>query len=152
MKFILYLSICLSLVVYWFASIGNPKLEKLGSGYMNIFSTCVVSHPYIINRTSLGFAHSYRIRSEHAETIRPLFRNIDGESITLHNADKRTILHQLSNHQKISTSRIGTLQVTSLYSNRTSSFVRDGNNRINLQVSYRNGTVTIGWPVILGSF
>jgi len=135
-------------MVYWFDGIADPRLEKLGSGYVTIFSTDFVIHHHIIERTSLGFAHAYRMRSEHAEEVRAWFQNIDGESITLVGMAKSDVLAQLPHHHVISCSPFGTM----LYSNRAQTFIRDGNNRINMQVVDRGDRVIVGWPVILGSF
>jgi len=152
MKFILYITICLCLVVYWFFSISNPKLEKFGGDYITIFSTCVVWHQDIVSVTSLGFAHAYTIRTNRLDRVRPLFRNIDGESITLSGKEKDQVLLLFPHHNYVSSQRLGNMVVTNLYSNRGLDFIMDGRNRINLQVAKRGDVVTIGWPVILGGF
>ena len=148
----MFVAVCASLVFYHFSTLGNPQLETLGSGTVQIFSRERIDSPLVKNRQDLGFAFVYTTSSANAAALRAKFSVIDGESITLDTPKSvREILRALG-HTYMFSQSINQLHVTYAYSGRNRDFVTKGRERINLQIAVRGNTVTVGWPVILGSF
>lgn len=151
-KFWLYIALCLSLIFYSYSTNTNPKLEVLGAGELSIYSRQDVESALIKRRVETGLGFIYYIERRDAEEVRSLFTQIDGESIALGDGvSAQSILAKLG-YKIVSTSNDGVMQVTYAYSARDSSFILSGEQKINLQIAERNGIVTVGWPVILGSY
>ncbi|MCL2755455.1 MAG: YwmB family TATA-box binding protein [Firmicutes bacterium] len=151
-KFILFSTFCIILIFYHFESLSNPKLEQLGDGQFSIYSREIIQSPLVLSKTNIGFGFIYTIHSLNANQLRQKFNVIDGESIVLDNfIHPNQILRQLG-YTQISSQQSANLFTIYAYSSRGRDFIRKDNNRINLQVAVRDGRVTIGWPVILGSF
>jgi len=153
MKFCVFVTLCAVLIFYSSASVANPNLEILGEGEVRIFSTEVVESPLVDRVTNVGFAFIYHTTSANAPYLRAKFTRIDGESITLRGTDltARQVLRTL-NYRKISSNAVGALEYYYAFSMRGSDFIISGDTRINLQVAQRGDVLTVGWPVILGSF
>jgi len=151
-KLILFSTLCVILIFYHFETLSNPRLELLGCGEFSIYSREVITSPLITNTTNIGFGFIYTTHSSNANALREKFNIIDGESITLSNfICPQDILTQLG-YTQISYQRGGGLFTIYAYSNRGRDFIRKTDHRINLQIAVRGGRVTVGWPVILGSY
>jgi len=151
-KLCVFVSVCASLVFYHFVTLDNPQLEVLGSGTIQIFSRERIESPLILNRQDLGFALAYTVSSNNAPFLRQKFSVIDGESITLDWFQSPQKILQALGHEYMFSQRMGDLQTIYAYSGRGRDFVARGRERVNLQIAVRGGRVTVGWPVILGSF
>ena len=154
-KFFLYIALCVCLIYVNFANQRDPALEILGQGEYCIYSRDnILLNPtavdLIIKRIESGIGYIYYCKSQDAKTLRPLFFKIDGESLSLCNTSQsaNTILRKLK-YKAVSSDISGNLYG---YSDYGKTFVKNGNKKINLQISIRNNTTTIGWPVILGSY
>ena len=154
-KFFPYIALCICLIYVSFASQTNPALEVLGQGEYCIYSSNDISNKpsataLITKRINSGIGYIYYCKSSNATTLRPLFTKIDGESLTLNNTklSARTILNRLK-YNSITSDIEGN---TYGYSNRGKAYIKNGKAKINLQISIRNNTTTVGWPVILGSY
>jgi len=151
-KLVLYSTLCVVLIFYHFETLGNPRLEVLGEGVISIYSREVVTSPLITSVTNIGFGFIYTTCATNANELRAKFNVIDGESIALtHSACPHEILRQLG-HTMVSYQRGGGLFTIYAYSSRGRDFIRQDGNRINMQIAVRDGRVTVGWPVILGSY
>jgi hypothetical protein len=151
-KFCIYVAACISLIFYGFTDTFNPRLERLGSGDYFFYSTETVSSPYITNTVDLGFSFIYRCRSEDAGKLRQNFTRIDGESIVLDGSiSVRAVLQKL-NYNIVSRSYIGAGETVYAFSGRGKDFIRNGTKKINLQIAFNGEKITVGWPVILGSY
>jgi len=139
------------LVFYSIAGTSDPQLENLGHGEYSFYSTEVVSSPYITKTTDLGFSYIYVCDSRDAAKVRPLLTRIDGESITVTNIDKAAVLKKLK-YRTVSQSDVCSVAVIYAYSPRGETFIRNGRQKINLQIATNGQTTTVGWPVILGSY
>jgi len=150
--FLVFSALCISLVMFHFSTLGNPKLEILGEGELRIHSRQQISSPYVLRtyQTALGFTH---VASHYnAKSLRAKFDVIDGESFTLARMiDVREILAVLG-HRIVERQENHIMSVTYAYSGRARDFIMSGRNRVNLQIAVRGDRVTVGWPVILGSF
>jgi len=143
---------CASLVVWHFETVSNPRIEVLGSGQFRFYSRERIHSPLIYGTIQIATGFIYITTSDNAPLLRRKFSQIDGESLTLDYAkSKREILHILG-YTAVSTQNNSVMQITYAYSGRGLSFIRSGRDRINLQISNRSGVVTVGWPVILGSY
>ena len=151
MKLCLFVAFAACLVFYSVAGVASPHLETLGHGEYSFYSTDVVASPLITNTTDLGFSYIYNCNSKDAPKVRKLFTRIDGESIELESISADKILRTL-NHRAISQTQISDVKIVYAYSPRGSTFIKDGNSKINLQIAVNNQTTTVGWPVILGSY
>jgi len=151
-KLLLFITLCVSLIFYHFASLGNPHLEILGDGYMSIYSRQLVDSPYIIRRHDIATGFIYTTRSYNAPALRAKFTQIDGESITLDTYRPKHEILRILRYRVVHEQRNNIMHITYAYSGRGRDFIRDGDTRINLQISSRAGRVTIGWPVILSGF
>ena len=160
-KFFLYISLCVSLIYYSFATIENPRLEVLGVGEYCIYSTQEVVSEFITKRIETGIGYIYYCSSDAAEKVRALFNKIDGESIKLYienhgrqwQSQLDDILQKLDYHyHKISETYDGIIRIYYAYSNRVKDFINIGKDKINLQIAQRGDVIVIGWPVILGSY
>jgi hypothetical protein len=151
MKFCIFAAACVCLIYYSLTVHTNPTLESLGAGEYTIYSRENVQSNLVTRRIDTGLGFMYFTHSQNAAALRALFRNIDGESITLTNINARTILKKL-NYSRVSTSFDGIMQITYAYSNRGHQFITVNNSRVNLQIAETHNRVTVGWPVILGTF
>jgi len=134
-----------------FAGVADPRLEILGDGEYRIYSTEWVENDLITNTTNLGFSYIYHLKSHNAAEVRKLFTKIDGESITLNNISKTTVLKKLG-YKIVANSNIDNIKITYAYSPRGKTFIKDGAQKINLQIAKNKDTLIVGWPVILGSY
>ena len=150
-KFVLFLTLCVSLVSYHFLTLCNPRLEVLGSGYVKIFSRERVT-TNLATKQYLATGFMYRARSHNAAALRAKFTQIDGESIVLDNYKPAHQILAILGHHTVGTQITAQTQITYAFSNRHQSFITSNQTRINLQIASRDGRVTIGWPVILGSY
>jgi len=151
-KFIAFTTLCVSLVVFHFGTLSNPELEVLGEGEFSIYSRQVVGSPLIERVTNIGIGFIYTTSSRNAVQLRAKFTQIDGESIILDNfKDPQKILDILG-YTQVSTQDMGGLHTVYAYSGRGRDFITSNGQRINLQIAVRAGRVTVGWPVILGSY
>ena len=151
-KLFVFVAVCVSLVVWHFGNLSNPQLEKLGSGTVQIFSREHIESPLALARQDLGFAYVYSVRSDNTAALRAKFSVIDGEAITLDNfKNPRVIMQKMNVNYRFSQSN-QFMKVIYGYSGRGRDFVTRGRERINIQIAVRDGRVTVGWPVILGSF
>lgn len=146
-KLILYITACLCLIYTSLTDVQNPRLEILGSGEYCFYSRDQINSSLITKKIDSGIGFIYYCDSSNAGVLRPLFEKIDGESITLKKTSPTKIL-KLLNYNKVSS----TSEVYYGYSNRGKAFIKNGNTKINIQISSRDGITTVGWPVILGSY
>ena len=155
MKFVLFalfIAGSFALVLVHFTSLENPRLEVLGAGELRIHSRQHIESPLIsrVYQTALGF--TYITSSDSATLLREKFHTIDGESFTPERKmSKREILNILG-HQIVETQANHIVQTTYAFSNRGRDFIMSGTRRVNLQIAQRDNQITVGWPVILGSF
>ena len=151
-KLFVFVAVCASLIIWHFGNLGNPQLESLGSGTVQIFSRERVESPLALSRQDLGFAFVYSVGSNNAAALRAKFSVIDGEAITLDNfKNPQAIMHKMGVNYRFSQQN-QFMQVFYGYSPRGRDFIIRGRERINMQIAVRDGRVTVGWPVILGSF
>lgn len=153
-KLCVFAACCASLVIYHFETLSNPHLETLGAGTFSIFSREYIQSPLIESSQSLGFAYVFTTSSRNAAALRAKFNPqlIDGESLTLDRAmSPHQILRTLGHSYQFSQD-LPTLHTVYGYSGRGRDFITQGSTRVNLQIAVRGSTVTVGWPVILGSF
>lgn len=151
-KFWLYLSLCVSLVFYSLSVDSNPKLEQLGEGELCIYSTQDVHSRLIKRRVETGLGYIYYIESSDAAKVRAMFSYIDGESITLNGQKTAQAILAKLGYTKTSSSYDGIMDIVYGYSASCNTYILQDNKKINLQVATRDGRVTVGWPVILGSY
>ena len=154
MKFCIFLSLSISLIFYGIASPTQHefRLENYFTGTHAFYSSDRIQSPHIINTIDLGFSFIYYVRSENAHIVRPLFKNIDGESITLdNNLDTNNILRRLG-ASEVSQSNFSELDILYAYSPKIPTYIIAHGQSINIQIVQRGNTTTIGWPVILGSY
>jgi len=150
-KFCIFISGCICLIFYSFATVADPQLEILGHGEYCFYSTDIVTSEYITKTTDLGFSYIYHCDSKNAGKVRKLFDHIDGESITLEGSSVQAVLKKLKG-RIVSQSSIGEIQTIYAYILRGNTFIKNGRQKMNLQIA-NNGTALIaGWPVILGSY
>ena len=150
---ILFVTLCITLVWYHFGTLDNPRLETLGEGTFFIHSRELVHSPLITSTIPAGIGFIYQMPSKHVNTVRSLFNNIDGESITLDTPKSSDqILRMLGYTMVQAQGTYETIRVVYAYSSRGRNFLTIDGTRINLQIATRGDRVTIGWPVILGSF
>ena len=147
-KFFLYIALCISLIYVSLTDLHDPHLEVLGFGTYCIYSKEKISSPLVINCIDSGIGYIYYCESSNAAALRTKFNKIDGESISIQNISAERILKKL-NYKKICSDTSGNLYG---YSGRGRTFIKNGNTRINLQISTRSEITTVGWPVILGSY
>lgn len=153
MRLCIFITICACLVFAGITNPHNPTLEILGEGEYSIYTTQYITSPLINKTRDLGYAYIYTFPSKNAEVIRPLFSHIDGESLLLTNTQKTTdwVLNKL-NYKTVSQTTMNSTTIIYAHSPRAKTFVRDGNKKINMQISRTENTLIIGWPVILGSY
>jgi len=142
-KLPLYITLCVVLVYYSFATAANPRLEILGEGEYAIYSREDVQSSLVDRRVSSGVGYIYYTVSKNAEALRAKFSNIDGESIVLAGQSAKEILKKLG-YREVSPG-YG-------YSPRAKDFIKANGQKINLQIVERNDSVVVGWPVVLGSY
>jgi len=152
-KLCIFIAVCISLVFFSVNTSYNPQLEKLGSGEYQIYSTETVTSPLITKVINLGFSYIYHTDTNNAADLRKLFTYIDGESIILTDSNL-TAEHVLLilNYHPISAWQNGELVSTYAYSIRSKNFITNDNKKINLQIAQNGNILTVGWPVILGSW
>lgn len=146
-KFPLYIALCAVLVFYSAATAANPKLEVLGEGTYAIYSREDIQSPLITRRVSSGIGYIYYTDSKNVSVLRTRFDSIDGESIQISGESAKEIFRKLG-YNEVSSSG----DIYYGYSSRGLAFIKSGGQKINLQISERNGMTTVGWPVILGSY
>jgi hypothetical protein len=152
MKFCLFVTVCVCLIFHSSVTMTNPKLEILGHGEYCIYSREDVVSPLISRKVQTGLGFMYFTDSKNAASLRALFNHIDGESITLSSNKSTQVILRKLNYHKVSSDNIGGLHIIYAYSRHAPDFIKNDNRRINLQIAEHNGTVTIGWPVILGTY
>lgn len=146
-KLPLYIALCVALVYYSFAAAENPRLEVLGKGTYAIYSRQNISSSLILRRVSSGIGFIYYTDTSSAAALRTKFNNIDGESIQLQGPTVRQIFRKLG-YKEVTSSG----DIYYGYSPRGRSTIKSDGRRINLQIAERNGVITVGWPVILGTY
>ena len=151
MKLCLFIAMCACLVFYGTATVADPQLEKLGVGEYQIYSTQLVDSSLVTRRHDTGFSYIYYCDSRDATSLRKLFTKIDGESITLENGSATSVLKKL-NYNPVSQSNLSSMNVVYAYSARAKTFIVNNRQKINLQIAQNGNTLTVGWPVILGSY
>jgi len=144
MKISLYITLCVCLIIASIYRDDHVKLETLGSGEFAIYSTQDIQSPLVDRRIQTGLGFIYFTHSSNANQLRQKFTQIDGESIRLDRPKTSSQIFRLLNFQKLC-NNYG-------FSNKMPVHITANGQRINLQVSNRNGVTTVGWPVILGSF
>lgn len=79
--------------------------------------------------------------------------NVDGVSVSFDGSiqDLNAILVRLQATQ-VSVQQLDDLFVACYYSNRLQGGVTLDGKRVNLQIAYRDGTIIVGYPLILGSY
>lgn len=80
-------------------------------------------------------------------------RNVDGVSVSFAGAayDVNEIVSRLQ-ATEVSRQQIDDIFVSCYYSPLIREYVTIDGNRVNVQIAYRGGTVTVGYPLILGSY
>lgn len=78
---------------------------------------------------------------------------VDGVSVSFDGSiqDLNAILDRLQATQ-VNAQQLGDLYVACYYSNRLQGGMTLDGKRVNLQIAFRNGTITVGYPLILGSY
>ena len=151
-KFVLFSALCVSLIFHHFATLSNPRLELLGDGDFSIYSREVITSPLVHSVTNIGIGFVYTTTSSNAAALRAKFNQIDGESIVLSTFKEPSRILALLGYTKVSTQTLSDLHTIYAYSGRGRDFITSEGTRINLQIAVRGDRVTVGWPVILGSF
>jgi len=152
MMFVLFLAGSFAFILVHFTGLQNPRLEILGNGELRIHSRQQVTSPLVYRTYQHALGFTYVTSSQNAVALRQKFHTIDGESFTPHRQmSKREILSILG-HQVVETQTNQIMQVTYAFCARGRDFIMSGNRRVNLQIAQQNNRVTVGWPVILGSF
>jgi len=151
-KFLVFLAIAAALVMVHFSGLDNPRLERLGGGELRIHSREQIQSPLVerMYQNALGF--TYVTRSENARELRQKFDVIDGESFVPDEKMSVNRILGILGHQVVDRQENNIMQVVYAYSGRARDFIMSGSRRVNLQIATRDGRVTVGWPVILGSF
>ena len=133
MKLCLFVAMCACLVFYSTATVTDPQLEKLGNGEYQIYSAQLVESSLVTNCQDTGFSYIYSCDSKNAGNLRKLFTKIDGESITIKNKSAKSVLDTL-NYRQVSQSVLGSIKTIYAYSARAKTFIKDGKQKINLQI------------------
>lgn len=78
---------------------------------------------------------------------------VDGVSVSFSGQwqDVNVILNRLQAAQ-VSVQQLDDLYVACYYSSRVQGGVTLDGKRVNMQIAYRDGTITVGYPLILGSY
>jgi hypothetical protein len=124
----------------------------LGAGNYSFYSTETVQSKYFTNVIDLGFSYIYECESTNANRVRPLFKNLDGESIRLNAEESIDAILKKLDAIVVSQSTIGDLKNIYGYTARNAQYITEKHRKINLQIAVNNNAVTIGFPVILGSY
>ena len=127
-------------------------MENHFQGEHAFYTTDRIESPLVTRKVDLGFAFIYFTASDNAMELRQKFSRIDGESVTISNTRPIDSILQSIGAREISTSRIHNLHIVYAYSPRVPTFITKNNARINIQIAVRYDRITIGWPIILGSY
>ena len=143
-KFILYLTLCTSLVTYHFGTLSNPRLEQLGHGYIQIYSTDSIHSP-LATRQQIATGYIYTTKSCNAEELRNKLTHIDGESIVLDTAIPAREILRILGYSIVGVQNTAQTQITYAFSNRARDYITSNNTKINLQIAVTGDRVTVGW-------
>jgi hypothetical protein len=140
-KFFIYISVCLCLLIYALAAPIRPQLYYYDGEYC-VYSRDDVASPLISRRVGYGSGYIYYCRSENAEELRRKFRRIDGESVVIRDKIKyESILQKFALH-KTGESFDGICQTIYAQNERYGT----------VQIVVRPNDIVVGYPVILGSY
>jgi hypothetical protein len=140
-KFFIYVSVCLCLLIYAAAVPLKPQLYYYGGEYC-IYSRDNVVSPLISRRVDFGLGYIYYCDSANAEKLRVKFKNIDGESIVIKDKIKyESILQKFALHKTDET-------FDGIYKTIYAKNERYGT----VQIVVRANDIVVGYPAILGSY
>jgi len=154
MRLAFFITLCVCLVYYSGAMPYTPPLETLGGGEYCIYSSEFINSPLVTKRINTGFSYIYYCAPSDAAALRKAFSKIDGESVVISGVTPSTAAKILSRlkYRIVSVTASDECKIYYAYSPRAKTYITDGGRRINLQVCYRDGSLAVGWPVILGSY
>jgi hypothetical protein len=141
MKFFIYASVCLSLIVYAVTVPIKPQLWDYRGEYC-IYSREDVRSPLIHRRVDSGLGYIYYCGNGDAKALREKFGKIDGESIIITDDIKYEQILQKFALQKKSESRDGIYHTIYAQNSRYGS----------VQIVVRKDDIVVGFPVIIGSY
>jgi hypothetical protein len=140
-KFFIYISICLCLIIYAVAIPFRPQLYYYEGEYC-IYSRDDVASPLISRRVNFGLGFIYYCDSQNAPKLRGKFNSIDGESIVIKGKIKYdSILQKFALHKTGE-------DFDGIYHTIYAKNERYGT----VQIVVRGDDVVVGYPAILGSY
>jgi hypothetical protein len=140
MKFFIFLSACISLLIFAFYTPLKPDLTKLRGEYC-IYSREDITDPLVSRKINYGIGYIYYCDSNDAAKLRKSFTSVDGESIIVKNTTPDTILRTLA------------LQETYQSNDGIYKTIYAKNSRLgSVQIAVRAADIAVGWPVVLGSY
>lgn len=100
-----------------------------------------------------GNVNFIKCSGENAKKVKSQLINLDGESVTFQGTknDALKFIHQF-NYEIVYSEMVGKIFTLYAYSPQISNCVYVNNQKVNLEVAVTNSTVTVGTPVILGSY
>jgi hypothetical protein len=90
---------------------------------------------------------------ENCQSVKRQIENISGESVSFY-ADYDYFENSINllDAKIVFYEQIDNMRLVYAFSSKIGGYVRVNNQKVNLQLVYKNGTVTIGTPIILGSY
>lgn len=103
--------------------------------------------------TQNGTMNIISCKSSEAQSVKPQIANLEGESITFLGT-KNDALNYLNryNHKVVFSEVLENIVIIYAYCPQIENFVFVNNEKVNIQLAYNSGKITVGTPMILGSF
>lgn len=102
----------------------------------------------------VGFGSIITCNENNAQNIKRQINDLSGESCLIKIENKDEILNIINKMSAkiISQNEIDGLHIIEAYSSKLSKFVYVSENKVNLQFAFKDNLLTIGYPVIMGSY
>ena len=92
------------------------------------------------------------VSADRAASVKPRLREVCGESISTTNADFEKTVVARYNAEKVRHEEANGVSVDYYYSSEIPDYVTIGGTKVNIQIARRGDVLTVGSPMIFGSF
>lgn len=155
--FCYYIIFCLVIIGILVIPDKQLVFANVVSNYENVKYTFYTSTNQKVDNAvciNVGYGCIIDCEVSNAKQIKRQLTNITGESFSFSCVEPDEVFYILDNLKAkiVSVEQVDDIKIIYGYINNLSNYIIDNGNKVNIQIAYKNKLVTVGYPIILGSY